>query len=63
MSSLQQLRFKKKYKVLLLKKPSRVSCNDKNYAMNKGQITGYFVLVQLGSPKKVQESNKGEEAE
>ena len=34
-----------------------MSCKGKNDAIKKGQITGYFGLVQLGRPKKVQESN------
>ena len=63
MSSSQHLHFKKKYKALSVKKPSRVSCKDKNYAMKTIQITGYFGLLQLGSPKKIQESNKGKEVD
>ena len=58
MSLPQKLQFKKKGKVLSLKKPLRVSREDKDDIMKKGQITGYFGLVHIGIPKTLQESNK-----
>ena len=40
-----------------MKKPARVTRQDKNDVLKKGLITGYFGLINVGRPKKVQVKN------